>query len=145
MKIILLDDVKKQGKKGDIINVADGYANYLIKAGQAVPATGAGVNRLNRENEEKKQAMDALIKKCEQIKAKLEKEELKFKVKTGEMDRVFGSVSAKQIASELVGKGYEIDKKQVHINTPLSTLGYHNVDIELHKKVIAKIRVELVK
>lgn len=145
MKIILLDDVKKQGKKGDIINVADGYANYLIKAGQAVPATGAGVNRLNRENEEKKQAMDALIKKCEQIKAKLEKEELKFKVKTGEMDRVFGSVSAKQIASELVSKGYEIDKKQVHINTPLSTLGYHNVDIELHKKVIAKIRVELVK
>ena len=59
MKIILLDDVKKQGKKGDIINVADGYANYLIKASQAVPATGAGVNRLNRENEEKKQAMDA--------------------------------------------------------------------------------------
>lgn len=75
----------------------------------------------------------------------MEKETIKFQVKTGAQDRVFGSVSAKQIATELNNKGYEIDKKQVKISDALTSLGYHNVDIELHKKVVATIKVELVK
>lgn len=145
MKIILLKDVKKQGKKGEIIEVADGYGNFLIKAKQAVLASAGGVNRLNRENAEKKLEEENLIKECTKIKNKLEKEVFKFKVKTGEADRVFGSVSAKQIETELTNKNYKIDKKQIKITNPLSSLGFHNVDIELHKKVVATIRVELVK
>ena len=70
---------------------------------------------------------------------------ISFKVKTGEQDRVFGSVSAKQITEEIKNKGYNIDKKQIKINNPLSTLGFHNVDIELHKKVIATVKIELKK
>ncbi|MBQ9072807.1 MAG: 50S ribosomal protein L9 [Bacilli bacterium] len=145
MKIILLKDVKKQGKKGDILNVKDGYGTFLINKGEAVLATQNSVNRLDRENEEKKQQELALIKKCEEIKKKLEKLTISFKVKTGAQDRVFGSVSPKQIVEELKGKGYEIDKKQIKIDGTISSLGFHNIDIELHKKVVAKLKIELKK
>lgn len=145
MRIILLEDVKKQGKKGEILTVADGYGNFLIKSKKAVIASVGGVNRLNKEKAEKQKAEEELIKECTKIKAKMEKETIKFQVKTGAQDRVFGSVSAKQIATELNNKGYEIDKKQVKISDALTSLGYHNVDIELHKKVVATIKVELVK
>ncbi len=145
MKIILLEDVKKQGKKGEIITVADGYGNFLIKNQQAVLASSNGVARLNKEKERDRIAEENLIKECEKIKIKLEKEKISFKVKTGEGDRVFGSISVKQISSFLQEKGYNIDKKQIKPTTSLSSLGFHNVDIELHKKVVAVIRVELVK
>ncbi len=145
MKIILLEDVRKQGKKGDIITVADGYGNFLIKGHQAVLATGAGVERLNKENAQRKLDEENLIKECTKIKNKLEKEKLQFKVKTGAQDKVFGSVSAKQIETELKNKKYDVDKKQIKITESLSTLGFHDVSIELHKKVVATIKVELVK
>lgn len=145
MKVILLEDVKKQGKKGEIITVADGYGNFLIKNQQAILASSNGVARLNKEKERDRIAEENLIKECEKIKTKLEKEKISFKVKTGEGDRLFGSVSVKQISSFLQEKGYNIDKKQIKPTSSLSSLGFHNVDIELHKKVIAVIRVELVK
>lgn len=145
MKIILIKDVKKQGKKGDILEVKDGFGTFLINRGDAVLATSNSVNRLDRENKEREIKENNLIKECEVLKKKLENLKISFKVKTGEQDRVFGSVSAKQITEELKNKGYNIDKKQIKINNPLSTLGFHNVDIELHKKVIATIKIELKK
>lgn len=145
MKIILIKDVKKQGKSGEILEVKDGYGMFLIKKGDAVLATSNSVNRLDRENKEKEVKENNLIKECEVIKKKLENLKISFKVKTGEQDRVFGSISAKQIVEELKNKGYNIDKKQVKINNTISALGFHNVDIELHKKVIATIKIELKK
>ena len=145
MKIILIKDVKKQGKSGDILEVKDGYGTFLINKGDAVLATSNSVNRLDRENKEKELKENNLIKECEIIKKKIENLKISFKVKTGEQDRVFGSISAKQIVEELKNKGYNIDKKQVKISNTLSTLGFHNVDIELHKKVIATIKIELKK
>ena len=145
MKIILLKDVKKQGKSGDILEVKDGYGNFLINKGDAVLATSNSVSRLDRENKEKEVKENNLIKECEVLKKKLENLKISFKVKTGEQDRVFGSVSAKQIVEELKNKGYSIDKKQVKINNTMSALGFHNVDIELHKKVVATIKIELKK
>ena len=145
MKIILIKDVKKQGKSGDILEVKDGYGTFLINKGDAVLATSNSVNRLDRENKEKEVKENNLIKECEVLKKKLENLKISFKVKTGEQDRVFGSVSAKQIVEELKNKGYVIDKKQVKINNVLSSLGFHNVDIELHKKVVATIKIELKK
>lgn len=143
MKIILLEDVRKQGKKGDILEVKDGYGAFLVKNKQAVVASQGSLNRLNRENAEKATALANDIKEAEKLKNKIEKVELAFKVKTGEGDRVFGSVSPKQISEKLREKGFEIDKKQIKPTTSLSSLGYHNVDIELHKKVSATIRVLL--
>ena len=145
MKIILIKDVKKQGKSGDILEVKDGYGSFLINKGDAVLATSNSVNRLDRENKEKEVKENNLIKECEVLKKKLENLKIGFKVKTGEQDRVFGSVSAKQIVEELKNKGYNIDKKQVKINNTISALGFHNVDIELHKKVVATIKIELKK
>ena len=145
MKIILIKDVKKQGKSGDILEVKDGYGSFLINKGDAVLATSNSVDRLDRENKEKEVKENNLIKECEVLKKKLENLKISFKVKTGDQDRVFGSVSAKQIVEELKTKGYNIDKKQIKINNSISSLGFHNVDIELHKKVIATIKIELKK
>ena len=145
MKIILIKDVKKQGKSGDILEVKDGYGSFLINKGDAVLATSNSVSRLDRENKEKEKNENNLIKECEIIKKKLENLKISFKVKTGEQDRVFGSVSAKQIVEELKNKGYSVDKKQIKINNTISSLGFHNVEIELHKKVVAKINIELKK
>lgn len=146
MKVIFLKDVKKQGKKGEIKDVSDGYGkNFLIKNGYAVLATQTGVKRLNAENEEKKLEENLNIKNCESIKQKLEKTKIKFKMKTGSGDRVFGSVSTKSIAEELKKIGFEIDKKKIKLDSPLTSLGFHNVQIELHKEVIAEIKIELIK
>ena len=145
MKIILTCDVKKVGKKGEIITVKDGYGNFLIKDNKAVLATNYGVDRLNKENEENKKQELKTIAELTKVKEKIEKEKIEFKVKTGAQDRVFGSISAKQIVEELKSKGYNIDKKQVKINSTISSLGFHNVDIELHKKVVANIKIELKK
>ena len=93
--------------------------DFLIKNGYAVLATPTGLDRLNKENKEKAEAEKEDIKRCEELKNKLEKCTYKFQVKTGAGDRVFGSVSAKQLASELKNKGYEIDKKQININENL--------------------------
>lgn len=145
MKIILIKDVKKQGKSGDILNVKDGYGTFLINNGSAVLATQNSCNRLDKENKEKEIKENLHIKECEEIKKKLEKLKISFKVKTGTQDRVFGSISPKQIVDELKNKGINIDKKQIKIDGVISSLGFHNVDIELHKKVIANIKIELTK
>lgn len=146
MKVILLEDVKKQGKKDQIIDVSDGYAqNYLIKNGLAVPATITSKKRLATELDIKKQQENATIEKCKEIKEKLTKEEIIIKVKTGEHDKVFGVVSSKQICEELKKLGYDIDKKKICVTHPIDVLGTHNVKIQLHKKVEGEIKVTLKK
>ena len=146
MKVIFIKDLKGQGKKGDIKEVKDGYGNnFLIKNGYAVLYTKTSVERLNEENRIKAEQESELIKESKLIKEKLEKLDLKIKVKTGKEDKVFGSVSTKQIVSELQKLNYNIDKKKIKLDTELSSLGTHIVNIELHKQVIAKLKVTLVK
>ncbi len=146
MKIIFLQDVKKQGKKGEIKEVKDGYAmNFLVKNGYAVPATSTGVNRLKKEQAEAELQESLKIKDCEQMKEQLEKMTIEIPVKTGEMDRVFGSVSSKQIVTELQKKGMKIDKKMVSMSDSLTSLGVHEVTLVLHKQVSATIKVRLIK
>lgn len=145
MKVIFINDLKKQGKKGEIKEVKDGYATFLIKNGYVVPANEGNLKQFNTKKE-KEELNEALkIKDCENEKEKLEKLNINIKVKTGVQDRVFGSVSTKQIAQELKNKNFNIDKNKVKINEPLTSLGTHVVSIELHKKVIAKLKVNLVK
>lgn len=146
MKVIFLKDLKNQGKKGEIKEVKDGYGkNFLIKNGYAVLVTETSLNRLNKEKEENRLQEQLNIKECKEIKDKLEKLKLKFKVKTGTGDKVFGSVSTKLIVEELKNNGFEIDKRKIKLDSPLTSLGYHNVEIELHKEVIATLKIELTK
>lgn len=145
MQVILLKDVKGQGKKDEIIDVKPGYGmNYLVKNGYAVLATKTGVQRLEKEISNRKEQEKELIASCEKIKEKLTKETLVFKVKTSKDGRVFGSVSTKQISDELKKKNYDIDKKKINLSVPLSSLGFYDVEIQLHKSVVAIIKIQLV-
>ena len=118
MRVIFLKDVKGQGKKGEVKTVSDGYGkNFLIKNGYAVMATPTSLKILS--------------------------EQIKIPVKTGASDKVFGSVSTKTIHTELSNKGIKIDKKKIHLEEPISSLGFHNIEINLHKKVTAILKIEL--
>ena len=116
MKVILLKDVPKQGKKEQIIEVSDGYAhNYLIKNNLAVIANESNVSKLKKTLENRKANEKELILEMKELKNKLEKEKLAFKVKVGEKDKVFGSISHKQILLLLKDKDYNIKKEQIEI------------------------------
>lgn len=146
MKVILLQDVKKQGKKDQIIDVSDGYArNFLIKNGLAVAATTTSKKLLEKELDKRKEAEEAHIEEMKKLAEKLKTVEVIVKVKTGEQDKVFGNVSSKQICEELKKQGIEIDKKKICTDYPIDTLGTHNVKIELHKKVQGEVKVTLKK
>lgn len=146
MKVIFIKDVKGQGKAGEIKEVKDGYAqNFLIKKGLAVNYTTRSKEILDIQNKDREATEQAEIKRCEEIKKELKDKVITFKVKTGKQDMVFGTISTKQIASELEKLGYKIDKKKIVLDTPINSLGYHEVKINLHKKVIGKVTVELTK
>ena len=146
MKVIFLKDLKKQGKKGEIKEVKDGYAeNFLIKGGYAEKLTEQSYKRYKETVKEEKLLDEEKRKEADSIKKTLENIELVFKVKTGKMDKVFGSVSAKQIKDDLEKLGINIDKKQIDVKDGLSTLGYHNVNVEIYKDIVGVLKVKLEK
>lgn len=146
MKVILLKDVKSQGKKNDIIDVSTGYANnYLIKNKLAVAYTETSKKILDKELKEKQDIEEELVNSLNAIKKSLNNKVVEFKVKTGKEDKVFGTISSKQISDKLNEMGYKIDKKNIIIDSPISNLGTHKVLIKLHKKVEFSIDVKLVK
>ena len=146
MKVIFLKDLRGQGKKDEIKEVKDGYAeNFLIKNGYAIKYTQRSSEILNKQIEKRKEDEKELIKECEDIKKKLEKMEITFKVKTWKEDKVFGTISSKQIAEELNKKGINIDKKKINIKDSINSLGTTNVEVNLHSKVTAILKIKLIK
>ncbi len=146
MKVILLQNVKKQGKKDDIIDVSDGYAkNFLIKNKLAVPASTKAKEILKNEKDQRDKEEELKIEEYNILKDKLIKENIVFTVKTGKDDKVFGNISIKQINLKLQELGYKIDKKCIHFIKPIDTLGTTKIEIELHKKVKFNINITLKK
>lgn len=146
MEVIFIKDLKNQGKKGQIKKVKDGYAeNFLIKNGYAVIKNKENLAKLNHENAKKEKEKEENKKEALELKEKLAKETLTFTVKTGAGDKVFGSISVKQIKDELQKKGYKIEKSMINLNTAISSLGFHNVEINLFQDVIATIKVHVIK
>jgi len=145
MKIIFIKDVKGQGKKDDIKEVKDGYAKYLISSNSAVLYTEKSVSVLNKQIDKRKEEEKELVDSLNKIKNKLENKKIEFKVKTGNNDKVFGSISTKQISDELLKLGFDIDKKKIECDSELNTLGTHIVKVNLHKEVVFNINVILVK
>ena len=145
MRVILLKDVKKQGKKDDIIEVKDGYGNYLINNKLAVLETKGSSKVLKFQQEKAALEENLLIKECENIKKKLENMTLNFRVNTGKNGQVFGQISTKQISDELKKKGFDIDKRKIKLDVPINTLGTTNIKVLLHKKVEATLKIHLQK
>ena len=143
MQVIFLKDLKGKGKKGEIKEVSDGYAiNFLIKKGYAVKKTETSLNKLNIEQEESKKLDEENRKKALELKKKMEKTNLKFSAKAGKMNKMFGSISSKQIKEELEKMGYSFDKKQINMET-INSFGYHNIEINLYKDINVVIKVEV--
>ena len=145
MKVILISDVKKQGKKGDILDVKDGYGKFLISNHQAVMYTNTSVERLNDEKAKAKEEDLENREKANALKEKLSNEKLSFVVKTGANDKVFGSISTKQICEELKKNGYNIDKKQIILDIPIASIGMFDVKINLYKDISGVVKVEVKK
>ena len=142
MKVILLKDVKKQGKKDDIIEVSDGYANnYLIKNNLAIRYTEGSKNKLNFEQKIRQDEEDKIVSKWVSIKKELESKKISFTVKSGESGKIFGTISSKQISDELKKMGYSIDKKTIVMDHVIDTLGTHIVKANVHKKVTINLTI----
>ncbi len=146
MKVILTKDVKGQGKKGDVKEVSQGYAqNFLIKRGLAVEATPANLGRL--KGQKKRAAKDAAeeLQEAKDLKAVLDETTVEVKAKSGEGGRLFGSITTKQIAKELEKtKGIKVDRRKMELDEPIRSLGHTKVPVKLHPEVTATMRVHVV-
>ncbi len=145
MKVILLQDVKPHGKKGDVVEINDGYArNYILPKKLGVEANAANANdlKLQKANQEKiaaKQLADA-----KELAEKLEKIKVVLKIKTGEGGKTFGSITAKEIAAELKKQhNLDIDKKKIVVSDPIKSIGSFSVTVKLHTQVSASLSVNV--
>ncbi len=144
MKIVLLQSVRGLGDPGDIVNVKSGYArNYLIPKDIAIYATTANIKQTENRIAKAKEIELAQVEKLKLIADKLDKLSLKFSLKSGEEDKLFGSVTTQMISSELEENGYNVERKDIVITEPIKTLGTHYVNIYLHKDVIAKVKIKV--
>lgn len=146
MKVILRQDYEKLGKIGDTVVVKDGYArNYLIPRRIAYPATEGNLRAL--EEEKKQHAMRAQkeLRKAQKLAQDLEKTSVTVKMKVGEDDKIFGSVTSQVIADSVKEKGYTVDKRMIELEEPIKALGIYTVNIKLHTNVIGKLKVWVVR
>ena len=146
MKVILLQDVKSLGKKGDIVEVSEGYArNMLLKKGLGKEATGQNMNDLKLQKANAEKIAREILETAQALAKEMEGKSIRVAVKTGDGGRVFGSVSSKEIAEEIKKQlGYDVDKKKIQIDNPIRALGVTNVAIKLHAKVTAEIAGKVV-
>ncbi len=145
MKVILLQDVKSLGKKGEIVNVSDGYArNALLPKKLGVEATGKNLNDLKLQNQHADKVAQENLEHAQELAKTIEQQKVILKVKTGEGGRLFGSVSTKEIAQEAKAQtGLELDKKKMQMGEPIKALGTYEIPVKLHPKVTAKLSVQV--
>ena len=146
MDIVLLEDVKALGKKGQVVKVSDGYArNFILPKKLGVEATPKNLNelKLQKANAEKQAARQ--LAEAQELAAKLNAAKVTLKIRAGENGRAFGSVSGKEIAAAAASQlGLELDKKKLGLPEPIKALGTHEVPVKLHKDVTAKLTVDVV-
>jgi large subunit ribosomal protein L9 len=145
MDVILLEDVKSLGKKGELVSVNDGYArNFILKKKLGVEATAKNKNdlKLQKANEEKIQK--EILEEAKRFAEELKDKSVEIKIKTGEGGRTFGSVSTKEIAEAAKQQlGYEIEKKKMQLDVPVKACGTYRVKIKLHPKVTGELVVKV--
>ncbi|MCU9613466.1 50S ribosomal protein L9 [Caldibacillus lycopersici] len=145
MKVIFLKDVKGKGKKGEVKNVADGYAhNFLLKNGWALEATSANLKALEAKNRQLDKQAEQELLDAKKLKEVVEKLTIELKAKAGEGGRLFGSITSKQIAEQLQKTHQiKIDKRKIELDDAIRTLGYTKVPVKLHSEVTATLNVHV--
>lgn len=146
MKVILLEDVKAQGKKGEIIEVSDGYArNVLIAKKLGVEATPKALNDLKLQKKHEAKVAQEQYEAAVELGKELETKKIVVKAKCGDGGRMFGTVSTKEIAAAAKAQiNLELDKKKMQLSDPIKALGTYEVPVKLHQKVTAKLTVQVV-
>lgn len=144
MKVILLQDVKNVGKKDDIVDANDGYArNVLLRKGLGVEASKKAVNDLKLKKANEDRVAKEKLLEAKKFAEELREKEVILKMKVGEGGRTFGAVSTKEIAEAAKKQlGYDLDKKKMHTE-PIKTLGVHNIEVKVHPKVTATLKVKV--
>lgn len=144
MKVILTVDVKSQGKKGDVINVSDGYAtNYLFKNKLAVPANASNINVNNMQKAAEAKRIADETAEAKEIAKKLESVVLNLIIEVGGNGRAFGSISSKEVADGLDKLNFKIDKKKIELQNPIKSEGVYNIPIRLYKGVMGNVKVSV--
>lgn len=145
MEIILLEDVKSLGKKGDIVDVSDGYArNFVLPKKLGVEANAKNRNDLKLQKANADKVAQEQLEAAKELAGVLETKEVTLKMKSGEGGRAFGSVSSKEIAQAAKDQcGLELDKKKIQLPEPIKALGVYEVSVKLHPKVTGKLKVKV--
>lgn len=146
MDVILRQDVEKLGSAGELVSVRDGYArNFLLPKGLAYAASEGNRRRLEAEARQREKKAGTQLEDARELAARLEAVSLTFAVKAGEGDKLFGSVTAADVADRLHAEGFAIDKKSVDLHEPIKALGVYKVPIRVHHEVKPEVRVWVVK
>ncbi len=144
MKVILSENVKNVGRKGDIVNVSDGYANnFLFKNKLAVPANAGNLNINAQEKAAEAKRIKEETEAALKIANALKDVTITLGVKVGENGKTFGSVSGKEISDELAKLGYDIDRKKIELENPIKTVGTYTITLRLYKGVVGKVKVQV--
>ncbi|MBQ8552159.1 MAG: 50S ribosomal protein L9 [Clostridia bacterium] len=143
MKVVLTQDVKSQGKKGQLINVSDGYArNFLLPKGLAIIADNKALNEIKGREAAEQHRKEVELQNAKDTAAKLETVVVKLSGKSGKDGTLYGSVTTKDIAEALATQAdITVDKRKIQLSDPLKTFGMHTVDVKLHSEVVGKINV----
>ena len=146
MKVILMQDIKSVGKKGQILDASDGYArNYLLPKKLAVVADATNLNELKTKQDANKYKRDMTMANAKELVEKMKSFELTFKIKAGENGKTFGSVTSKDVADELNKKYFvEVDKKKIGLSDAIKTLGVYTIDVKLFEGIVGKLKVNVI-
>lgn len=145
MQVILTQDVKSLGKKGELVNVSDGYArNYILPKNLGLEATPKNLNDLKLQKAAEEKRQKEILNEAKAFAKELESITVQLKIKSGEGGRTFGSISSKEIATALKNDfNYDIDKKKLQLSDPIKNIGTHTVAVKLHPQVTAELKVKV--